>query len=555
MRAAGLLLLMLAGHIATAQVEHVPLDHPVYPFLDRLGVRGILPLHSSTMLPLERGVTCDLLDSALAAPGRLTATEHRLAEKYRREFDRRAGSRADEDFVLVGSHADAGSFAGGLVSGRSKYLYAYADSVATFRVDLLASGEYRAMHGDSRGTTDLTLKKIGGRFSGTIANRLGFFLQSTNGVMSGNRDFALSDPRLASNVKLNELRTANFDATEAYLRLSFDWAAVEFGREFMAVGTGYGDRLLLSDNGPAFDLFAISARYRSFRFLFVHGAILPATRGFQGLDPASVESPSKYLALHRFQFSLWDALTVGLSEMVIYQRHTPEYAYLNPVNFYKSSEHQLRDRDNALLALDLEYFLRDGWKAYGTLLIDDVDFSRLGTGTWGNQFGWQGGVYAAAVAGIPDLDLIVEYTRIEPYVYSNRVQGNDYSHSNIILGHHLPPNADEIMVEGRWFASADLRVQARVSYQRHGGNVMEGDSLVRNVGGSGLQGHRQQDALTARFLDGVQEGTAAARLVVTYEPIRDLTLVGTAALHAVRESLTAQRRQDVFVSIGLFLDY
>ena len=39
------------------------------------------------------------------------------------------------------------------------------------------------------------------------------------------------------------------------------------------------------------------------------------------------------------------------------------------------------------------------------------------------------------VFGCADVDGIVEYARVEPYVYSNRVAGNDYTHNNIALGH------------------------------------------------------------------------------------------------------------------------
>ncbi|MBK7256573.1 MAG: hypothetical protein IPI01_01850 [Ignavibacteriae bacterium] len=390
-----------------------------------------------------------------------------------------------------------------------------------------------AFHRTGR-STDVTLGNIGGRFRGTIGGQLGYMLQATNGVMMGDRALALADPRLAGNFKFNDLESANFDFTEAYLRLSFGWAGIQFGREFTSVGTGYGDRLLLSGNAPALDFFSVDARYRSFRFFFLHGAIRGDDRPGTGLIEQAPANASKYLAMHRFQFSLFDVMNIGASEMVVYQRLTPEYAYLLPINFFKSAEHQLRDRDNALLAFDIEVFPLSDWKFYGTWVIDDITISRMGTGWWGNEFGWQAGVCATDILGWRDVDAIVEYQRLEPYVYSNRTAGNDMTHSNVALGTGLPPNADEVMAECRWLASPWLTMRVQAAYRRHGMNVMQGDSLLRNVGGSAVQGHRGSDPETAMFLDGVKETLTRVTLALKYEPVRELYLTGSAEwLHRV----------------------
>jgi hypothetical protein len=373
--------------------------------------------------------------------------------------------------------------------------------------------------------------------------------------MVGNRALALTDPHLAANVKFNDLQSANFDFTEAYLRLSFGWAGIQFGREFTSVGTGYGDRLLLSGNAPAMDFFSVDARYKTFRFFFMHGAILAADRGGTGMLVEAEANAAKYLALHRFQFSLFDVMNFGASEMVVYQRLTPEYAYLIPVNFFKSAEHQLRDRDNALLAFDVELFPADNWKFYGMWLIDDIMISKMGSGWWGNEFGWQAGVSACNVLGWDDVDAILEYQRIEPFVYSNRVAGNDFSHNNIGLGTGVPPNADELMAELRWTASPWLRLRAQASYRRHGMNVMSGDSLLRNVGGSVLQGHRVGDPENAPFLDGLRETTTRCILGVEYEPIREMYLTGSAEWQHRREEPSATGISTLGVRAGIRLEY
>lgn len=554
-RVLALVCLLTSGALAQ-QVEHVPFAHPVQDFLDRLGIRGVLPLESMVVRPVERREVARLLDSTFARQDQLTSTERAMLEKFRIEFAPDLGMRPERDAVLLGPHDSFHGVIADIVSDKEKHLYAAVDSSASLIVDLLASVEYRSRHGSgSSGSSDATLGTIGGRFRGTIGGSLGYMLQATNGVMTGDRALVLADPQYAANVKLNDLNSANFDFTEAYLRYSFGWVGLEFGREYTSMGTGYGDRLLLSGNAPAMDFFSIDARYRTFRFFFLHGVVLTDNQTGIGLQEEASPGSSKYLTLHRFQFSLFDRVNFAANEMVIYQRLTPEYAYLIPVNFFKSAEHQLRDRDNALLAFDIEYFPARNWKVYGTWLIDDIMISRFGSGSFVNQFGWQGGIYGSNIFGIPEVDAIVEYQRVEPYVYSNRVAGNDFTHNNIALGTSLPPNADELMVEGRWMASPWLRVRMQASYRRHGMNVMDGDSLVRNVGGSALQGHRYTDSDQARFLDGNRETITRAQLSIEYEPVREWYLTGVAEVRRRQDAGTGTATTEFGLRAGLRIDY
>lgn len=555
-----LLLLVLAAwgsSRALAQAENVPVGNQVYEFLDRLGVQGVLPLYSNAALPLSRRQVADLLATAGERRGELSTVEQDYLAKFEREFARELGGD-DRPFVLFGAQESFEAMLEGAGGDAEKFLYYYADSAAVLGVEFIGGAEYRAAFGDSYGTTNVELGTIGARLRGSLFERLGFYLQATNGQLWGDRALALADPRLAANYKVNEGEGVNFDFTEAYLRLDWKYVWLQFGREYTTVGLGYADRLLLSDWAPAFDFLKLGASYASFRFTFLYGSVLKASEPAAGVPDNAPRESNKYVAVHRFQFSLFDLMNIAASEMVVHQRVSPEFAYLNPVNFFKSAEHQLRDRDNALLALDLEVFPAGGWKAYGTWLIDDVDFSKMGTGWWGNQFGWQAGVYAADVAGADGLDAVVEWTRLEPYVYTNRLLNNEYSHNNLSLGHHLQPNSDEWMVDFRYRASDRVRLRFGGSVVRHGANVTAADTLVRNVGGDLLQGHREQDAVTATFLDGIRQTTWRLRARCDWEPVTNIFLAGV--LEYRRESeeppgAPAVRRSDLFTGMQLRMEY
>ena len=52
-------MLLCVWSIVSAQVENVPIQNQVYEFLNRMGVRGILPLYSNTMVPISRREVAD----------------------------------------------------------------------------------------------------------------------------------------------------------------------------------------------------------------------------------------------------------------------------------------------------------------------------------------------------------------------------------------------------------------------------------------------------------------------------------------------------------------
>jgi hypothetical protein len=478
----------------------------------------------------------------------LSHAEWQLLHKFKQEFVHEIDPSEEENAVLFRNVSWEDMF-----SDKEKYLYTYSDSNASLYLEFLGTFEHRRISGDSFGSSQASLEQHGGRVRGTVKQRLGYYLQATNGTLFGDKAFALSDPRLRGNVKFKDLNSPYFDFTEAYLRADLSWFNLQFGREYTLVGTGYSDRLLLSDNAPVVDFLKIDAHYKTLRFLFLQASLIGSSAEFPGIPVIEPPGSNKYLALHRIQFSLFDMLNLGLSEMIIYQRFSPDFAYLNPVNFYKSSEHSLRDRDNAFVNFDFELFPVQNYKLYGTWLIDDIDFSRMGTGWWGNEFAWQGGLFAAELAGVANLDGIVEYTRVEPYVYSNRLAGNEYTHNNIGLGHHLAPNSDQWFLQLQYRPCKTLRTWLTYTWSRHGDNEIVNGQVVRNVGGDVLQGHRDIDSETATFLDGVFIRRQNVQARVVAEPINNVFL---SCLFELRnEDQRGSSRIDNFGSLKITVEY
>ncbi len=86
-------------------------------------------------------------------------------------------------------------------------------------------------------------------------------------------------------------------------------------------------------------------------------------------------------------------------------------------------------------------------------------------------------------------------------------------------------------------------------------NVVLGDSLVRNVGGSVLQGHRVGDGENAPFLDGTRETTSRLTLAFEYEPVREIWLTGSAEWQYRKEYADAAGVSTLGLRAGIRMEY
>lgn len=543
-------------NVSFSQVENVPLYNQVYEFLNRMNVKGILQQYSNTILPISRKEVGEMLKEIASTRDQLSIIDKSYLDKFEREFANELGI-VEQHSVLFTGEQSLSEKMNKSFSDREKYLYEYQDSNATMYVEFLGSIENRMKKVTNTKSVSTQLLQYGGRIRGTYKNRLGYSMQTTNGTQYGNKPFALEDPKLKTNYKLNEPNSNNFDFTEGYLRADLDWLNIQFGSEFQSVGTGYSDKLILSDNAPVFDALKIDAKYKSVKFLYLHG--ITGRRVFTDVfyDDEQVEySINRYFAFHRVQFSLTNFFNIGLSEMVIYQLSSPEFSYLNPFSFYKSGEHSRGDLDNSLIALDIEVFPLVNYKLYATFLIDDIDFQKIGTGWWGNEVAWQFGVLKTNLFNFESFDGIVEYTRIEPFVYSHHKSGNSYTYKEQNLGPHLQPNSDELFLQVNYRSSEKLRAWFLFASERHGENILNNfGQLIKNVGGNILEGHRRYDSDKTKFLAGNLRKTTRFQLKAIYEPITNYFVE---AMYEFRnENLTwlSQKINSNYFSMQIRIEY
>jgi len=505
--------------VGLAQRDLLPATDPVYHFLLRQELAGNIHGFQWGMLPLSRAEVAGYLDS-LAGAQDLSTADRRMLHDYQVQFSYERSRSGDQ----VSSFLPAFELGGIFDDAKQKSLYVSADSATSLFMDGFASLSYRASRGDSMGTGSATLGDVGFRLRGTLYNRLGFFLQASNGkLLGGSHDVAIQDPRLRANKKFNTDEKVFFDFTNGYLRYDADWMSVTAGREQLMWGMGYGDRLMFSNNTVPFDYFKIDIRSGSLHYSFLHG-------GLTSNDTLGHAVSSKYIAAHRVEFNIGSRFRLGLGEAVMYSNQPPIVALMNPMAFLTSAELSTEsvtaegtsNAHNSMIWIDMQWDPARNLRLTGSWLMDDLSLSALGKSDIKgntNKFGWQVGALWSDAAGVSNLVLDAEYTRIGPFVETHRTLVNSFTHWEQPLGHALQPNSDEVMVRADYDITGRLTAKVNLRFQRTGENLLDSKGrIVYNVGSDFLRG--DGDIIHPNvFLEGNRVNRTLSAIELRWQPI------------------------------------
>ncbi len=507
-----IIIILISAISIQAQVEHIPAYHPVYAFLLRAETRGFLPHHSLSEIPWSKGDIQIALK--LIKKQKISETETRILNQYLQEFEI---ENIRHKASLIPSETDTSQlFFSYLFSDREKFIYTYNDSSNKVFLKPLVSMEY--WQGNEPNSENVILGNLGFNLGGSLGSHFGYMLQVTNGVIfSGEKELAMHDSKLSKNVKFSDLNS-DFDFTQSHIAFEYNWFRASIGRETRLSGSGLYQRLFISDNSPDFDAISLGAKFTSFEYKFLHGSLLGL--GKNTVDAGfNAEIPQKYVAQHKFSYRpSWGEISFW--ENITYSDRPTDLAYFNPLSFYKSLEHALRDRDNSIMGLDFTIRPFDGFQLKASYLLDDIIFGKIGTGYWSNKSAWN---IAGLVSVDYDLDLGLEYSRVEPYTYTHFNRENSYTNDGLMYGSVLLPNSDAWIAHLRYWWTERYPLELKVSYIRHGANLYdENGDLLRNVGGDPLQTRRVEDSETVEFLDGDLSKRVAFDLSMGYEATRAL---------------------------------
>lgn len=476
------------------QVEHVPIENPVYKFLQRSENMGLTYKSSLAKIPMQRKEVSKLLLQIKSKESELNSFDKSTLNKYLREFH----LQNVEDNTLIYSNSDTLQvISEKLFSENEKYLYRLSDSEKTVSLRPLARMEIRKELNDS--SRSALLGTMGFRLYGNLDDSFGYYLQATNGsLFSGSKAYTLEDTRFNENIKFTAYNS-DIDFTESHIHYEKNWFNLSIGRENRLLGNGIGTKLYQSAFAPSSDAIEIGTKFTGFHYYFTFASVL-ANSDSIGQTGYLLKLPPKFVVTHRFSIRPeWGE--IGFWESIVFSDRSIELAYINPLSFFKSLEHALRDRDNSLVGWDFNVRPFKGLSIRGSYILDDIIFSYIGTGYWSNKAAMNLGAEYSSDLGF---DIGAEYTRIEPYTFSHFNPVNSYSHDGRPFGSYLQPNSE------LWFVNMNLWIGSRyplnlqMQYMRHGDNVYDNQGkLMKNVGGNIEQSIRfGEDSYNVTFLEG-----------------------------------------------------
>ncbi|MBD3277065.1 MAG: hypothetical protein GF388_02085, partial [Candidatus Aegiribacteria sp.] len=274
-----------------------------------------------------------------------------------------------------------------------------------------------------------------------------------------------------------------------YLRWNGDPVSVQFGRLPQTWGPGRFTQLLISDNSPPLDMLKLNVD------LF-EGSLI-----FTGLTSTIDSDSGTYLVAHRLDILPLENLRIGLSETILFKSEGLDFAYMNPVVPWYPIQWNEREDDNAFMAIDASWKPFAGLETYGELLIDDMQYQTQYDRP--NKLGFTAGIsgYCSSISG----GAVLEYSRIDRYVYGQRRKCNYYLHHGDIIGSGLGPDSDRLTVSLGSASAWPLLAEITLDHTRHGeGTVQEGWPDSVTTGG--------------KFPSGTVEHTTGARLHMGFYP-------------------------------------
>lgn len=499
-----------------SQVETIPADHPVYPFLKNMFIKGVLDNYDDVILPLSKQEVINLLKKIELNSNKLTPSE----QEFLCRMEVKIGVKEPAGNSYFNNFPD--NFFSNYKSYNEKHLYTYSDSTVRFNLDIFGDAGY--LYSNKYQDYSLLLN-VGGQLYGTYSDWFGYLIEGSNGKQFHNREVAELDPRVKTNFTFNRTGLNFFDDTQGYVRFQKDDVSLQLGRERILWGVGQINKMVLSYNPPIFDFLKFHIQYKSLKYDFLHGWLVqPFDSFFVDTRTQYVRvKNSKYLAISRLGFSPNSNLNFGISQMIIYANRPFEAAYLNPFLFWESAQRSLGDLDNSFLTLDARYKITDGIDTYGTIIFDDIKFGNLFKGEFdqvSNRSAWQTGLMLTNPIIPENVTFKIEYLQIRPYTFSHPDLGESltYTNNSFILGANIQPNSTGLNSEITYLFNGVLQIGLRYSHILHGNNYYdENGKIIKNVGGDIFINLNLYDSQVAPLLDGLLETTDNVSVSIQYE--------------------------------------
>ncbi len=337
----------------------------------------------------------------------------------------------------------------------------------------------------------------------------------------------------------------NINLIFKYKLNSFVSADFGLGKHF--IGDGYRS-LILSDIGASYPYFKLNTKFGNVKYFNLYTTFLnPNMQDF---------GRKKHSAIHFLSYDVSNYVNIGIFESILWQSKSElankgfEFAYLNPVIFYRPVEFSKQsNKANALMGITSNITISN-FNIYTQFLLDDLNISRqkdsddnFEGGFFQNKFGYQIGLKAR----FPNSVFLIEYNQVQPYTYGHRTILQNYSHLNQALAHPMGANFKELIFLyelnfNNWefrFTNIFNRVGLDSLNTHYGQNIFQSD-FEASSGGQLSYGNYNGQGISTDFL------------ISQFEISRDFNSINLFfRIDHKRKSSVSVKKSDMFFVFGL----
>ena len=466
-----LFLFLLSNYFISAQVVFVDVHDNIYDFLETLSLKGAID-YDGQIKPLSRVYIAKMLDSAIVNSQLLTEIEKNDLEFYKKDYFYELAKIHNDIIVPELYYLNSGT------EGRFHFL-SYMDSSFTITADPVLSFETKKWS-----NKDHLISHYNGAISrGSINDNIGFGLYLNDLYEVGRYDSTryFSD-KTGYSYRKQSASQINYDEVCAALTFSWKWGDFSLAKDYLEWGSGRSGQLILSDKAPSFPMIRLNVYPVDWlKFTYIQGYLNSGVIDSSTIrDNAGIERPQhfsnveKYIVAHMLTIKPWKNLSLSIGESVIYSDRF-EPIYLIPILFFRLADHYLTSAENDANGGNAQLFADCSFKItsikskfYSTLFIDELSLTAILTNKQApSAVGYTIG-FEVADPIIKDIELNLEYTRINPFVYFHVDDAQAYSNYNYQLGHWIGSNSDQVHMSITKHFLRGLSLTASYDYIRKG---------------------------------------------------------------------------------------
>jgi len=467
-----------------AQIVSVPLDNEIYNYLTRGAAKGYITLNDETR-PWSRIYVAGKLLELRNILDKLTTWEKESLEFYEHEYYYELVKLKKETINTTLKYLTFD------YSDRFRFFF-YEDSNFTFSAEPMLGYEIGKKYGDNQ------LERHNGiNIYGSFSDNIGI---SSNLIDNLEEGLLLDANRTYSNktgfgfiTSFN--KSIEYDYVNASIDISWKWGNFGIAKDYIQWGSGESGQLIFSTKAPSFPFIRLKLNPVDwFEFNYIHGWLNSTIIDSSGLrynfnqNRLHYSLVDKFIASHLFTFRPLGNLSISVGESVVYSDKI-QPVYFIPFLFFRLADHYVMNNDNnvggnAQIFADIRYKNKPIKSIfYFSLFIDELAVGSLFNSA-SNRIEAKQTELAYTIGGkfidpfLENSEVVLEYTKIEPYVYSHSDDAQFYSNYKYQLGHWIGNNGDLVFLSYIQNIQRGLKLKIWGEYLRRGKSVVNSGDVI-----------------------------------------------------------------------------